>query len=498
MAKSAAAPAISAQDVMALLTEATVGTPIEDSDVQFHPGDETHYIVPKGTSFERAIQVFELKKEEQNQVFSVDKLYDYRPMDGANATANVLKDMFGITTGKAVATRFGIQPPQFIDIAVGFGKTRQVPWGRVQIPGLGEVFVDLGAIQDRERGPLFYMSASVPKKHKGKIEEFYARVLKELKENSIYRGKALVGAHELEYLDVSSFDANKICFSDEVTAALEVGLFGPVKFTDALKREGIEPKRAVLLYGPYGTGKSSVGMITAQLAERNGWTFLQARTGKDELKDVLRTAKLYQKAIVFAEDIDAASATTDPKKISELLEIFDGITAKGSEIILVMTTNNVEQLHAGLMRPGRLDYMIEVAALDLPGITRLIKAVVPAGKLSEDVDYDKLYEHMLCDGEPFLPAFVRATIHRSITLAVTRTGGAPDYLITTQDLSAAALSLHAQLRMLRKATEDLPAPELKSAMENAIREAINGVSVQDFDGDEMYKLSTKDLITAGR
>lgn len=497
MAKPAAAAAnLTAQDVMALLTEATVGTPIEDSDVQFHK--ETYFAVPEGTTYEHAIKVFETKRAEQDQVFAVDKLYDYRPLDGANAAANVLKEMFGITTGKAVTTMFGVEPPRFIDIEVGPGQTRQVPWGTVALPSLKGVTIELQMIQDRERGPLFYISASTPKRYKNQIEDFLGRVNKELKENSIYRGKALVGAHELEFLDVRGFDAAKICFSDEVTAALEAGLFGPIKYTDALKKEGIEPKRAVLLYGPYGTGKSSVGMITAQLAEKNGWTFLQARTGKDALKDVLRTAKLYQKAIVFAEDIDTQSTTTDPQKISELLEIFDGITAKGSEIILVMTTNNVEKIHAGLMRPGRLDFMVEVSHLDLPGVSRLIKAVVPDGKLSEDVDYVKVYEQMVVDGEPFLPAFVRAAVSRSITLAVTRTGGDPNYFLTTEDLAGAAMSLHAQLRMLRAATEDLPQPQLNAAMETMLREAIDGAGLIDNYGDKAFTVSTQDLLTAGR
>ena len=40
-------------------------------------------------------------------------------------------------------------------------------------------------------------------------------------------------------------------------------------------------------------------MWTGQVALENGWTFIQARPGVDDLSTVLQTAKLYQPAVVF-------------------------------------------------------------------------------------------------------------------------------------------------------------------------------------------------------
>ncbi|MGN6162577.1 MAG: AAA family ATPase, partial [Marmoricola sp.] len=352
-----------------------MGTPITDDDIKFH--DETWMVLPKGMTYERACQILKAKQEEEENVVAISRKYLYRPDDGAAAAAHVLKERYGITLGKEMQLPFGMtKPPQLRTVTVGVNKTIQAPWDIVEIPVIKGAEIRLAAIEDEDWGPVFFVSVETPKKHRKEVDALLDALEQHLREHSIYRGKAVVGAGRLDFLDTSKFDPTKICFSDHVNEMLENAVFGAIRNADAFVADGIPLRRAILLHGPYGTGKSSIGLKTAQIAEQNGWTFLMGKTGSDSVKTVLQTAKLYQRCVVFVEDIDVQADENNPQKIAQLLEAFDGVTSKGTEIILVMTTNHVDRIHKGLMRPGRLDFMIEVGALDRSGIEALIRAVV--------------------------------------------------------------------------------------------------------------------------
>ena len=455
-----------------------MGTPITDDDVKFHQDGETWMTLPKDMTYERALQILAAKKEEEENVVAITRKYLYRPDDGACAAAHVLRERYGITLGKETKLPFGMtKPPVLKTISIGHNETMQAPWDLVEIPVLKGAEIRLTALDDDDWGPVFYVMVETPKKHRKEVDALLDALGAHLKENSIYRGKAVVGAHRLDFLDVSKFDPTKICFSDRVNEMLDNALFGAIKNADAFVKDRIPLRRAILLHGPYGTGKSSVGLMTAQIAEKHGWTFLMGKTGSDSVKSVLQTAKLYQRCVVFVEDIDTQATTDDPQKIAQLLEAFDGVTSKGTEIILVMTTNHVDRIHRGLMRPGRLDYMIEIATLDRAGTERLIRAVVEPGQLFPDIDFDAVYKAM----GGFEPAFVKATADRAKTWAINRTGGDPNYLLMTEDLVGAAESLHEQLKLLQDAHEGMPAPAIETAFREMIRGELDGLDIVDAD-----------------
>src|SRR5262245_54811598 len=164
----------------------------------------------------------------------------------------------------------------------------------------------------------------------------------------------------------------------------------------------IPRKRAILLEGPYGTGKTLAAYLTAQIAESHGWTFIYCRPSRDDLGQVMGLARLYQPAVVFFEDIDVMAAGGDVDAVTRLLDMFDGIQAKGTEIVAVLTTNHKERIHKAMVRPGRMDAMVHIGALDRHGIERLIRVTVPEEILAVD-DYDAVYRSM----EGFLPAFAK-------------------------------------------------------------------------------------------
>ena len=454
-------------------------TPIAGDEVAFHDGPKI--ILPKGMTFKKAYDVLKRLEKEAETPTSFTRFFRYRADDGAYAAFQVIKEKWGMLLGKTTMTFFGMRPAETRTIAIGVNQTMQLPWGRIEIPIFEGLELFLGETHDKDYGRIFAIQGTGPRKYKDQVEEFFNEVEDYLGKNSIYRGHALVGSDDLEFLDLSNFRADQIVFSDEVNSMRDGTLWAPIRHTDAMRREGVSLKRAMLLYGPYGTGKTSTGQLTAQVATDNGWTFISAKPGRDKIEDVLRTARLYQPAVVFVEDIDGEASSGENEDVTKLLEAFDGITAKGGELMVLMTTNHIERIHKGMLRPGRLDAVVEVAGLDGHGIERLIKVVVKPGKLDENVEYEQVTAAM--DG--FLPAFVREAITRAVTFAIGRNNGAEDYTIGTADLVGAAHSLYPQLEALNDAGEGTRRPGIEVAFGDLVAEKVREHVVVDPYGNSM-------------
>lgn len=448
---------------------------VTGDEIEFRTDGKKKITLPQGTTYSALMTILEAKRLEQETVSDFRRQFNYRPMDGAVATATVLRARYGLTMGKAIRTMFGSHPPQILDVPIGpGGRTVQAPWGRIEIPVIdgGDIYLD--EAEHRDYGTVFEILIRAKRMYAKEIEEFLVDVAEQLRNGSIYRGKAVAGADELTFIeDLDRFDSTQIVFADDVQNSLDVALFDPLRHPGAYRSEGIPLKRAVLLYGPYGTGKTSVGMMTAKEAIANGWTFIMARPGRDQIEDVLTTARLYSPAVVWVEDVDTDTVSSNPKAVSAMLDAFDGITAKAGEIVIALSTNHIHKLPAGMLRPGRLDYVLEIAGLDRSATEKLIRVVVAHGKLAEDVDFDSVYAEM----EGFLPAFVRATADRARSFAIHRMGGSTDYTLTTADLVGAARSLHPQLRLHQTAGDAPTLPTLDRVIQNLVTGGADGMRI---------------------
>lgn len=217
----------------------------------------------------------------------------------------------------------------------------------------------------------------------------------------------------------------------------------------------------------HNCGKSLGAFLTAQLCVTHGWTFIYCRPAKDNLDLVMQTARLYQPAVVFFEDVDTIANNGEADAVTRLLDMFDGITAKGTELMVVLTTNNPERIHKGMLRPGRLDSIIHIGALDVGGMEQLIRTSVPTQFLADDIDYEAIGEAMT----GFLPAFVKETIDRTLRYALVRAGGMPEKLVT-EDFVNAAIGLRPQLELMEAAGEGTLPDTLGQAMERSIAAAV--------------------------
>lgn len=454
------------------------GTPVQaDGKVDFHSGSKI--VLPDGMSFETAMAVLQRNKDDAETPAVWDFKYNYRPDDGGYAAMRVLERLYGSAFGESMVVDGGMfgggeqeVPSQTRKVAISLTDNVEIPWGLVTVPskpGLELIFCDRHPHPDY--GKVFELHIKGPKKYKDEAARINLAIEEELASNSIYRGKALTGAKELKFFDLSAVDPAQIVFADDVQRDLSAKLWSILRYSDVVRGEGVSLKRTVLLYGPYGTGKTSAGLLTGQIAVAHGWTVIFAKTG-DSIEDVLKTARLYKRCVVFYEDVDR-DGKTDDDGLSELLDAFDGATAKGTELVTVLTTNREKDVPQGMLRPGRLDTCIRIGELDRNGCERLARAIIPSHKLASDVDFGLVYAAM--DG--YTPAFVREAVDSAKLYAITRLDGSSDYVITTDDLVAAAESLRTQFEAYMSAEEGEHVPQIELALAELVKRALDGGEV---------------------
>lgn len=472
------------REVERLLNDlATVGGKLTaEEDIVFRG---TKIVLPETMTLPEAIETLKAKRKEDEQTVSFSRMFNYRPWDGARATMNALKKAFGFITQVSTHSFFGEQPPHLITISVGHNQNEQVPWGRMLVPHLPGVQLDLEGEMTQEYGLIFGISAQGPKKYRHHVEGLFNLVQRELETNSLYRGKAFDGQRMPQFLDLGGVDPKKVVYAQETRTQLEANIWSLLRYSRQMEDLGVPLKRAVLLEGPFGTGKTLAAYLTARTAVENGWTFLLCRPGRDDLREVMGTARLYQPAVVFFEDVDTV-ASAESNNVQQLLDIFDGIQAKGTRIIAVLTTNHVERIHKGMVRPGRLDAVIHIGTLDPAGVRKLVEATVPEDLLAPNMDWPTVTSAM--DG--FLPAFVREAIDRTVRYNVARNKGTVSKL-EAADFAAAAEGLRPQLALMEGA-KDVPSRELLAhTFSEVVKDALHDAELKDVDDDAMYWLKTR-------
>lgn len=131
---------------------------------------------------------------------------------------------------------------------------------------------------------------------------------------------------------------------------------------------GIPWHRGYMLYGEPGNGKSSMCLALANELKMNLYTLnLSAVTNDRSLTAMIRDIE--DDSILLIEDIDIFQSTVsrDSEKetptLAGLLNALDGVaTPRG--LITFITTNHVDSLDPALIRPGRVDYKVELKAPD--------------------------------------------------------------------------------------------------------------------------------------
>lgn len=460
--------------------------------------------LPENMSVKDGILFLKRVYDEQKQTATVNRQFRFRPKDGAHAAFKALKRAFGGVSTPPTMGFFGPNPPRFIDVEIGVGEVVQVPWDIVVIPHLPEVEFHFGSVMDPDLGPLFNIQASGPKGLMPEIEAVFILIREELEEHSIYRGKAIDDG--FGFLDTSKVDPDKVVYEAETLASLEDNIFARLEHPEILRQLDQELKGSVLLEGTFGVGKTLAAYLTAQRAETASppWTFILVRPERGKTDEVftqaMQTARLYEPAVVFCEDVDRiSSADSETDRITVMLDVFDGARSKGAEILAVLTTNHVGTIHKGMVRPGRIDAVIHIPAPDHAGIIKLCKTLVPETLLDPSIT-DEEWAEVAEAMDEYLPAFVAEACKRAVRRMVMRTGGEIENAkITAEDLILVGKGLRAQFELMQGAKDVPERDRLSAAFENVFepvveeqaREAVLALVHEEFQSHEAHEIKAK-------
>lgn len=447
---------------------------LEQNEKQVHVADIVRHgeklIVPDGMKLSDVLDLVKRRMTFEEEEVVVRRTYNVFPWDGAHALMLALTERYGWAAAEATPGFFGSNPPQMLDVQVGYGQTKKVPWGRFSLPQV-EGFVQCSA-QKKDGRVSFELVGKVLRKDEPTIELLFDTVEKTLRTNSIYMGKAikirfrdndgdLLEMPEPEFMNLNGISRDSLVYSDDVQNLIETNLFTPIERVSDCIANDMPVKRGVLLGGPYGTGKTMAATVAAALATNVGVTYVYVPRS-DELSDAIQFAKQYsdKACVIFCEDIDRAVSGERSVKMDDILNILDGIDTKSSRIITVLTTNHLENINPAMLRPGRLDAIIDVTAPDAKAVEKLVR-LYGRETIAADADLTLVGEALAGT----IPAVIAEVVKRAkLHQLQYQEPGTLIKEISSQALLDSALTIQAQ----RKLLEEQSKPKFKEPTFNEV------------------------------
>lgn len=190
---------------------------------------------------------------------------------------------------------------------------------------------------------------------------------------------------------------------EEKTELIEIVEFlkKPKKFHEM----GAKTPRGILLCGKPGTGKTLIAKAIAGEADvpfisMSGSEFIEmfAGLGASRVRKLFEKAKKIAPCIIFIDEIDAIGSrrtnasgaeSENNQTLNQLLVEMDGFDTNETVIVLA-ATNRPEMLDKALLRPGRFDRQITIAAPDAKGREDILKIHSKNKKIGDDVDLSEI------------------------------------------------------------------------------------------------------------
>jgi transitional endoplasmic reticulum ATPase len=401
------------------------------------------------------------------------------PWDGALALQRVFKERFGWVPGKTIPGNIFTpdQIPQTISVEVGYKQVEQVPWGRFGIPGV-QGTLETGFRRKQGR-VIFGITGIILRKDEWLVNQILDEVQGELNQGSIYLGQAIgirffdddgdeMNVPEVNFIDATITPDNLI-LSHDVEQIVETNLMTPIRRAADCELNDIQVKRGILLGGPYGTGKTLAAAVAAHEAVEHGVTYVYVQRA-DELAHAIKFARQYDDpaCVVFCEDIDRVMHGERNVEMNDLLNVIDGIDGKDSNIIVVLTTNFLDEINQAMLRPGRLDAVIEVLPPDAEAVQRLLRYYAGTS-IEENTNLTAIGAEL----QGNIPAIIAEVVKRAKLAELRRIEpGERVHSISEESLMEAAKTMTRQLALLEEREVDTT-PALDTAMSNVVRNAFN-------------------------
>ncbi|WP_075027448.1 ATP-binding protein [Streptomyces mirabilis] len=213
-------------------------------------------------------------------------------------------------------------------------------------------------------------------------------------------------------------------------------------------RYGVAPPKAVILFGPPGTGKTSFARAVASRLE---WPFVELFPSRlaagsagglaASLRDTFHELAGLETVLLFIDEVEEiagvrSGVAVDPGHgvTNELLKLIPGFRDHDDRL-LICATNSVRSLDPAFLRPGRFDYVIPVGPPDAAAREAIWRRYL--GRAADGVGLHRLVEA----SEMFTPADIefaarkgaQAAFEREITDRQGTPADTEDYLAAIAD-----------------------------------------------------------------
>ena len=187
-------------------------------------------------------------------------------------------------------------------------------------------------------------------------------------------------ASNVDLDEVQEVDLHDLEGVDDVVRSLEIHIVLPLT-NDALTAElGLRPKRGVLLYGPPGSGKTTIGRALAHRLRGKFFlidgTFIAGTNGfYGSIHRVFEVARDNSPSVIFIDDADAIFEDGEERGLYRyLLTMLDGLESEGTaRVCVMMTAMNLEHLPPALVRSGRVELWLEMKLPDADARKRILE-----------------------------------------------------------------------------------------------------------------------------
>jgi proteasome regulatory subunit len=263
----------------------------------------------------------------------------------------------------------------------------------IQIPNGNKFFVTI--------------SASINNLHPGDsvlVEQKNLTVVDTVKSSRKYNVErfVIVEKPQLPWAEIGGLQ-NQI---DEIKEVIEL----PLRKPELFKKVGIQPPKGILLHGPPGTGKT---LLAKAVAASTNATFIEIVAselvqkfigeGAKLVKEIFVLAKNKSPAIIFIDELDALASkrvdvgTSGEREVQrtfmQLLAEIDGFKHLG-DVKVIGCTNRKDILDPAVIRPGRLDRLIEVPLPCKEGVKQIFNIHTKNMTLDKKINIDKLISKM--------------------------------------------------------------------------------------------------------